>query len=209
MAVGACKTAFTPSTGGQIPLGTPTRNQGIRSNAGAFFRYGRQPVARPNGTRQGSLSHAGGLVRLAGRHGYAASSSMRAVLACPRPPSVTPAAQPATASFPVRMPPVGLSGFSLQRLLLPDRYPGAGGRARGKRARLSGPEGHAGARGPGRSGRPSSHPLPRPAALYFSVAGGPSCACNSRSPSRCAVAAVRIATGILYHICNCREKYCI
>ena len=28
---------FTPSTGVQIPLGTPTRNQGTCSNAGAFF----------------------------------------------------------------------------------------------------------------------------------------------------------------------------
>lgn len=58
-----------------------------------FFVTGVSP-SRPNGTRQGSSSHAGGLARLAGRHGYAASSSMRAVLACPRPPSVTPAAQP-------------------------------------------------------------------------------------------------------------------
>ena len=30
---------FTPSTGVQIPLGTPTRNQGTCSNAGAFFSF--------------------------------------------------------------------------------------------------------------------------------------------------------------------------
>ena len=38
MAVGACKTAFTPSTGVRIPLGTPNEIKGLHKNA-ALFSY--------------------------------------------------------------------------------------------------------------------------------------------------------------------------
>ena len=38
---------FTPSTGVQIPLGTPTRDQGTCSDASAFFRF--SPCDRPQG----------------------------------------------------------------------------------------------------------------------------------------------------------------
>ena len=40
MAVGACKTAFTPSTGVQIPLGTPMKNQALTRNREGFFVVG-------------------------------------------------------------------------------------------------------------------------------------------------------------------------
>lgn len=39
MAVGACKTAFTPSTGVRIPLGTPNEVKGLHENATLFCLY--------------------------------------------------------------------------------------------------------------------------------------------------------------------------